>query len=299
VDDISQPVVVDQLATHFAFIRFWWSPLANLCSKQAQLMLIRAAQSDFRWVRDLSFDMVGHWYDDGMAEAELHVEPHSACSFDLASGIFFERSTISNSNKVKRHGEAFGHASDCILDESARKTPHGALLLDLRIFDGESQGIRSGKTDGHIRFEWDCGRAAGSGHRERSLGIFKRDGRLEFDGRLSDVGGMLLCDCGRGERAKGEGKPLCRGLRNHGWEESRNQSPRVDHEIYFEHNSNRHRDTEAARRCIGANDAPLLSSDRQFITEDRWLDPSLLPFPRWPRYFHDVDSRMPKPNHHC
>jgi hypothetical protein len=210
--------VVDELATHFAFIRFWWSPLANLCSKQAQLMLIRATQSDFRRVRNFSFDMVGHWHDDGMAEAELHVESHSACSFDLASWIFFERSTISNSNKVKRHGEALGHASDCILDESARKTPHGALLLDLRIFDGESQGIRSGKADGHIRFEWDCGSAAGSGHGERSRGIFERDGRLKIDGSLSDVGGMHLCGSGGGERAKCEAKPLGRGLRNHGWD---------------------------------------------------------------------------------
>jgi hypothetical protein len=48
-----------------------------------------------------------------------------------------------------------GHAGDCILDESAGETPHGTLFLNFRIFDGESQGVRSGETDGHVRFEWD------------------------------------------------------------------------------------------------------------------------------------------------
>ena len=99
--------------------------------------------------------MGGHWHDDGMAEAELHVEPHAARSFDVASGICFERSTVSDSNKVKRHCEALSHAGDRVLDERAGETPHGALLLDLRIFDAESQGIGSGETDGHVRFEWD------------------------------------------------------------------------------------------------------------------------------------------------
>src|SRR5713226_5984114 len=118
-------------------------------------MLIRAIQNDFCRVRDLSFDVFWHWHDDGMAEAELHVEPHSARSFDLSPGIFFERSTISNSNKVKRHGKALSHAGDCILDEGTGETPHGALFLDLRIFDRECQGIRTGETDGHVMFEWD------------------------------------------------------------------------------------------------------------------------------------------------
>jgi hypothetical protein len=31
---------------------------------------------------------------------------------------------------------------------------------------------------------------------------------------------MSLCDCRSGERAKGEGQPLCRSARNHGLEES-------------------------------------------------------------------------------
>ena len=118
-------------------------------------MLIRATQNDFRRVRNLSFDMAGHWHDDGMAEAELHVEPHAACPFDLASGILFERSTVSDSDEVKRHSKPFGHAGDRILDERAGETPHGALLLDLRIFDAESQGIGGGETDGHVRFEGD------------------------------------------------------------------------------------------------------------------------------------------------
>jgi len=82
--------------------------------------------------------VLGHRDDDGMAEAELHIDPHSAQSFALSSGIFFERSTISNSNEVKGHGKAFGHARDSILDESAGEPPHGALFLDLRIFDTES-----------------------------------------------------------------------------------------------------------------------------------------------------------------
>ena len=101
-------------------------------------MLIRATQNNFCQVGDLSFDMLRHWYDNGMAEAELHVEPHSARPFDLPPGIRLERSTISDSNKVKGHGEALGHAGDCILDESAGETPHGTLFLDFRIFDGES-----------------------------------------------------------------------------------------------------------------------------------------------------------------
>lgn len=101
-------------------------------------MLIRATQNDFCRVGDLSFDMLGHRYDNGVAEAELHVEPHSARPFDLSPGIRLERSTISYSDKVKGHCEAFGHAGDRILDESAGETPHGTLFLDFRIFDGES-----------------------------------------------------------------------------------------------------------------------------------------------------------------
>jgi len=98
--------------------------------------------------------MIRHWHDDGMAEAELHVEAHATCSFDSSSGICFERSTVSDSNEVKGHGKAFSHACDHILDERAGETPHGALLLDLRIFDAESQSIGGRETDGHVRFEW-------------------------------------------------------------------------------------------------------------------------------------------------
>jgi hypothetical protein len=31
----------------------------------------------------------------------------------------------------------------------------GTLFLNFRIFDGESQGSKSGVTNGHVRFEWD------------------------------------------------------------------------------------------------------------------------------------------------
>lgn len=145
----------DDLTTHFALIRFWWPPLANPRSKQTQLVFIRATQNDFRRVRNLRFDVVGHRDDDGMAEAELHIDPHSAQSFALSSGICFERSTISNSNEVKGHGKAFAHARDGVLDESAGEPPHGTLFLDLRIFDAEGQGVGSGEPEGHVRFERD------------------------------------------------------------------------------------------------------------------------------------------------
>lgn len=118
-------------------------------------MFIRATQHDFCRVRNFCFDVVGHRHDDGMAKAELHVEPHSAHSYALASGILFEGGTISNSDEIKRHGKALGHAGDCILDERASETPHGALLLELRILDAEGHGARSGETQGHVRLEWD------------------------------------------------------------------------------------------------------------------------------------------------
>ena len=101
-------------------------------------MFIRAAQNDFRRVRDLCFDVVWHGDDDGMTEAEFHIEPHSAHSIALPSGIRLKRGTISNANEVKWHGKSFGHAGDGVLDESAGEPPHGALFLDLRIFDAES-----------------------------------------------------------------------------------------------------------------------------------------------------------------
>lgn len=127
-----------EITTYFALIRFWWPPLANLRSKQAQQMFIRATQNDFRRVRNLRFDVVRHWDDDSMAEAELHVDPHSAQSFALSSRICFKRGTISNADEVKRDGKAFCHAGDGVLDESAGKPPHRALFLELRIFDAES-----------------------------------------------------------------------------------------------------------------------------------------------------------------
>ena len=126
------------LTTYFAFIRFWWSPLANPCSKQTQLMLIRATQDDFRRVRDLCLDVFGHGHDDGMAKAKLHVEPHPAHPNALSPGICFQRSTISDSDEVKRYRKALCHARDRVLDERSRETPHGALFLDLRIFHAES-----------------------------------------------------------------------------------------------------------------------------------------------------------------
>jgi len=122
----------------FAFIRFWWSPLANPCSKQTQLMLIRATQDDFRWVRNFRLDVFGHRHDDRMAKAELHVEPHPAHPIVLSPGIHFQRSTISNSDEVKRYRKTVCHARDRVLDERSRETPHGALLLDLRVFYAES-----------------------------------------------------------------------------------------------------------------------------------------------------------------
>lgn len=118
-------------------------------------MFIRATQNDFRRMRDLRFNMVGNWDDHGVAKAEFHVEPHSAHSFTLSSGIRFERGTISDSDEVKRNGKALRHASDGVLDESAGESPHGALLLDFRIFDAESYGVGSGEREGHVRFEWD------------------------------------------------------------------------------------------------------------------------------------------------
>jgi hypothetical protein len=101
-------------------------------------MFIRATQNDLRRVRDLRFDVVRYWEDDGMAEAELHIEPHSARSLALSSGIRFKGGTISNANEVKRHRKAVRHAGDSVLDESAGESPHTALFLELRIFDTES-----------------------------------------------------------------------------------------------------------------------------------------------------------------
>jgi len=118
-------------------------------------MFIRATQNDFRRVRDLCFDVVWHGDDDGMTEAKFHIEPHSAHSIALPSGIRFKRGTISNANEVERYGEALRHACDGVLDECACEPPHGALFLDLRIFDAEGQGIGSGEAEGHVRFEWD------------------------------------------------------------------------------------------------------------------------------------------------
>ena len=101
-------------------------------------MVIRATQNDFRRVRDLRFDVVGYRDNDGMAEAELHIEPHPAHPFARPPGIRFERRAISDANEVKGHRKSFGHAGDGVLDESAGEPPHGALFLDLRIFDAES-----------------------------------------------------------------------------------------------------------------------------------------------------------------
>jgi len=122
----------------FAFIRLWWSPLANLRGKQAQLVLVSATQEDFRWVRNFCLDVVRHWYDDRMAEAKLHVEPRSTHPFQLSPGVFFERSTVPNANEVQRYCEALCHTGHRILNESAGETPHGPLLLDLRIVYTES-----------------------------------------------------------------------------------------------------------------------------------------------------------------
>lgn len=118
-------------------------------------MFIRATQDDFCRVWDLRFDVVRHWDDDRMAEAELHIDPHSAHPFALFSGICLKRGTISNADEVKRDGKAFRHAGDGVLDESAGEPPHGALFLELRIFDAESEGFGSGEAEGHVRFEWD------------------------------------------------------------------------------------------------------------------------------------------------
>jgi len=132
----SDSLVTDE--NTFAFIRFWWPPLANPCSKQTQLMLIRATQDNFCRVRDLCLDVLGHCHDDGMAKPKLHVEPHPAHPIALSPGVHFQRRTISNSDEVKRYQEALCHAGDRVLDERSRETPHGALFLDLRVFHAES-----------------------------------------------------------------------------------------------------------------------------------------------------------------
>jgi hypothetical protein len=73
----------------------------DLRGKQANLVFVSATQDDFRWVRNFYLDVTRDWYDDWMAKAELHVEPHSTHSFELAPGVCFERSTVSNPTRYR------------------------------------------------------------------------------------------------------------------------------------------------------------------------------------------------------
>jgi hypothetical protein len=62
---------------------------------------------------------------------------------------------------------------------------------------------------------------------------------------------MLLCDCGRGERAKGEGHPPGRGVRNHGLEESESVPAGwlITGSVAVS--------AQPDERCIGANDVSI------------------------------------------
>jgi hypothetical protein len=141
--------------------------LRTFAENNPQLVLICAFQHDFYGVRNFCLDVVGERHNDGMAKTKLHVELHSTHSFALSPRVCFERGTISNTDEVQGHGEAFCHAGDRVLDESASETPHGPLLLDLGILNIESQRSYNGKVEGHVRLEGD-GRPAERAIAERA-----------------------------------------------------------------------------------------------------------------------------------